>query len=186
MESQQVLYFTQAVEGFVEYFNRNYLHSAIGYRTPNEFEKQWFKENQETLSATAWLTGSSTKFCLDLEIKTEEVLERGTWTVGNPTENAVADWAASDSGVWSRLSGRWKTNHPGNYRIGAVETTWRPQTNADEARLQHKNSGGAVERKTGGDSPSFSRTSWGIRDKLLIFYSSVFNAIREFEMVAYL
>ena len=41
------------IERFVEYFNENYLHSAIGYRTPNGFEKEWFKNNQITRSATA-------------------------------------------------------------------------------------------------------------------------------------
>ena len=43
----------QAVERFVEYFNAQYLHSALGYKTPNEFEKLWFAENQKTLSAAA-------------------------------------------------------------------------------------------------------------------------------------
>jgi transposase InsO family protein len=41
------------VEKFVEYFNANYLHSALEYKTPNEFENEWFKNNQITLSATA-------------------------------------------------------------------------------------------------------------------------------------
>jgi transposase InsO family protein len=41
------------MEKFVEYFNEQYLHSAIGYKTPNEFENQWFKNNQTTRSATA-------------------------------------------------------------------------------------------------------------------------------------
>jgi len=42
-----------AVEKFVEYFNANYLHSALGYKTPNAFENEWFKNNQITHSATA-------------------------------------------------------------------------------------------------------------------------------------
>lgn len=37
---------------FVEYFNANYLHSALGYKTPNAFENEWFKNNQITHSAT--------------------------------------------------------------------------------------------------------------------------------------
>jgi transposase InsO family protein len=41
------------MEKFVEYFNEQYLHSALGYKTPNAFENQWFKNNQITLSATA-------------------------------------------------------------------------------------------------------------------------------------
>ena len=31
------------MEKFVEYFNDNYLHSAIGYKTPNAFENEWLK-----------------------------------------------------------------------------------------------------------------------------------------------
>ncbi len=42
-----------AMEKFVEYFNANYLHSALGYKTPNAFENQWFKQNQVTLFAKA-------------------------------------------------------------------------------------------------------------------------------------
>lgn len=41
------------MEKFVETFNANYLHSALGYKTPNDFEKEWFKNNQITRSATA-------------------------------------------------------------------------------------------------------------------------------------
>ncbi|MCA1624090.1 MAG: IS3 family transposase [Acidobacteria bacterium] len=41
------------MEKFVEYFNGNYLHSALGYKTPNAFEAEWFKNNQITHSATA-------------------------------------------------------------------------------------------------------------------------------------
>ncbi len=38
---------------FATDFNEHYLHSALCYKTPNEFEKQWFAENPKTLSATA-------------------------------------------------------------------------------------------------------------------------------------
>ncbi len=41
------------VEKFVEHFNAYYLHSAIGYKTPNEFEAKWFKNNQITHSQAA-------------------------------------------------------------------------------------------------------------------------------------
>lgn len=43
----------RAVKEFAPKFNAEYLHSAIGYKTPDEFEKQWFAQNQKTLSATA-------------------------------------------------------------------------------------------------------------------------------------
>lgn len=39
-----------AAEKFVEYFNANYLHSALGYKTPNAFENEWLKNNQFTRS----------------------------------------------------------------------------------------------------------------------------------------
>jgi transposase InsO family protein len=38
---------------FVEYFNENYLHSALGYKTPDAYENEWFKNNQMTRSQTA-------------------------------------------------------------------------------------------------------------------------------------
>jgi transposase InsO family protein len=41
------------MEKFVEYFNESYLHSALGYKTPNDFENEWFKNNQITRSQTA-------------------------------------------------------------------------------------------------------------------------------------
>jgi transposase InsO family protein len=41
------------MEKFVEYFNENYLHSALSYKTPNAFENEWFKNNQITLSKSA-------------------------------------------------------------------------------------------------------------------------------------
>ena len=43
----------RAVKEFAPKFNAEYLHSALGYKTPDEFEKQWFAKNQKTLSATA-------------------------------------------------------------------------------------------------------------------------------------
>ena len=43
----------QAILKFAADFNENYLHSALGYKTPNEFENEWFRENQKTLSAAA-------------------------------------------------------------------------------------------------------------------------------------
>lgn len=41
------------MEKFVEYFNDNYLHSVLGYKTPNAYEKEWFKNNQLTRSQAA-------------------------------------------------------------------------------------------------------------------------------------
>ncbi len=41
------------MEKFVEYFNENYLHSALNYKTPNAFESEWFKNNQITRSQSA-------------------------------------------------------------------------------------------------------------------------------------
>lgn len=38
------------MEKFVGYFNDNYLHSALGYKTPNAYENEWFKNNQMTRS----------------------------------------------------------------------------------------------------------------------------------------
>lgn len=41
------------MEKFVEYFNESYLHSTLGYKTPNAFENEWFKKNQITRSQSA-------------------------------------------------------------------------------------------------------------------------------------
>ncbi len=41
------------MEKFVEYFNESYLHSALGYKTPNDFENEWFKNNRITRSQSA-------------------------------------------------------------------------------------------------------------------------------------
>jgi hypothetical protein len=38
---------------FAADFNEHYLHSALGCKTSNGFEKKWFDENQKTLSAAA-------------------------------------------------------------------------------------------------------------------------------------
>lgn len=43
----------RAVKEFTPQFNAGYLHSALEYKTPNEFEAKWFRENQKTLSAAA-------------------------------------------------------------------------------------------------------------------------------------
>ena len=45
----------EAIGEYVEYFNENYLHSALGYKTPNSFEQEWFSEKtkEKTLLATA-------------------------------------------------------------------------------------------------------------------------------------
>jgi transposase InsO family protein len=52
-EWQTVQEIASAMPEFAADFNEHYLHSALGYKTPNEFEKQWFTENQKTLSARA-------------------------------------------------------------------------------------------------------------------------------------
>ena len=33
----------------VEYYNRNYLHSALGYRTPAQAEKEYYRNTDEDL-----------------------------------------------------------------------------------------------------------------------------------------
>lgn len=44
----------KAIREYVEYFNENYLHSTLDYKTPNNYEKEWFEKNEEkTLLATA-------------------------------------------------------------------------------------------------------------------------------------
>lgn len=52
-EWSSVAELAQAVAAFVEDFNQGYLHSALGYKTPSAFERQWLAENQITLSAAA-------------------------------------------------------------------------------------------------------------------------------------
>jgi transposase InsO family protein len=40
----------RALDTFVENFNWGYLHSAIGYKTPNAFEQEYFENRQATLN----------------------------------------------------------------------------------------------------------------------------------------
>ena len=42
-----------ALDAFVEDFNSGYLHSAIGYKTPNAFEKKHFEKRQASLNLAA-------------------------------------------------------------------------------------------------------------------------------------
>jgi len=42
-----------ALDAFVEDFNNNYLHSALGYKTPNRFEKEHFEKQRATLNLAA-------------------------------------------------------------------------------------------------------------------------------------
>jgi transposase InsO family protein len=43
----------EAMERFAPAFNANYLHSAVGYRTPDSFESEWFRQEGKTHSAAA-------------------------------------------------------------------------------------------------------------------------------------
>jgi transposase InsO family protein len=42
-----------ALDTFIEIFNSSYLHSAIGYKTPNAFEKEYFENGRATLNLAA-------------------------------------------------------------------------------------------------------------------------------------
>ncbi len=42
-----------ALDTFIEDFNSGYLHSALGYKAPNAFEKEHFEKQQETLNRAA-------------------------------------------------------------------------------------------------------------------------------------
>ncbi len=42
-----------ALDTFVENFNSGYLHSALGYKTPNAFEKEHLENQQATLNLAA-------------------------------------------------------------------------------------------------------------------------------------
>ena len=42
-----------ALERFVEEFNDAYLHSALGYKTPNAFEQEYFEKQRATLNLAA-------------------------------------------------------------------------------------------------------------------------------------
>jgi len=37
------------LDKWVDYFNRNYLHSALGYRTPAQAEVEYYKNTGENL-----------------------------------------------------------------------------------------------------------------------------------------
>jgi len=41
------------LDTFVEDFNSSYLHSALGYKTPNAFEKEHFEQQWATLNLAA-------------------------------------------------------------------------------------------------------------------------------------
>jgi len=42
-----------ALDTFVENFNEGYLHSALVYKTPNNFEREYFENQQATLNLAA-------------------------------------------------------------------------------------------------------------------------------------
>lgn len=44
---------SDGLRGFVPEFNANYLHSALGYRTPESFEREWLTRSVKTHSAAA-------------------------------------------------------------------------------------------------------------------------------------
>ncbi|MGI8789154.1 MAG: integrase core domain-containing protein [Pyrinomonadaceae bacterium] len=52
-EWQSVDVLKKALDTFVENFNSGYLHSALGYKTPNAFEKEYFENRQATLNLAA-------------------------------------------------------------------------------------------------------------------------------------
>ncbi len=52
-EWQSVDVLKTALDRFVEDFNDGYLHSALGYKTPNAFEKEHFENQQATLNLAA-------------------------------------------------------------------------------------------------------------------------------------
>lgn len=41
------------LDNFIEEFNENYLHSALGYKSPNKFEAEYLENKQQTLKLTA-------------------------------------------------------------------------------------------------------------------------------------
>jgi transposase InsO family protein len=52
-EWQSVAELKTALDTFIENFNDGYLHSAIGYKTPNAFEKEHFEKQRATLNLAA-------------------------------------------------------------------------------------------------------------------------------------
>ena len=52
-EWQSVNQLKTALDTFVEDFNEGYLHSALGYKTPNAFEREHFENRQATLNLAA-------------------------------------------------------------------------------------------------------------------------------------
>jgi hypothetical protein len=52
-EWQSVVKLKISLDTFVEDFNSGYLHSALGYKTPNAFEQLHFKKQQATLNLVA-------------------------------------------------------------------------------------------------------------------------------------
>ncbi len=52
-EWQSVNQLKAALDIFVENFNSSYLHSALGYKTPNAFEKEDFEKQRATLNLAA-------------------------------------------------------------------------------------------------------------------------------------
>ena len=52
-EWSSVIELKTALDTFVEQFNNGYLHSPLGYKTPNAFEKEHFENQQATLNLAA-------------------------------------------------------------------------------------------------------------------------------------
>jgi transposase InsO family protein len=52
-EWQSVNKLKTALDTFIEDFNSGYLHSALGYKTPNAFEKAYFEKQRATLNLAA-------------------------------------------------------------------------------------------------------------------------------------
>ena len=52
-EWQPVDELKRVLDTFIENFNDGYLHSALGYKTPNAFEREYFEDRQATLNLAA-------------------------------------------------------------------------------------------------------------------------------------